>query len=202
LELGEFVRDFARGLEVADAKRPQQAGREGTGRMYAPGIGPHHENTAVQLTIAEMRILRPGVYESARPIPYPSNPRSKCDLGIGLGPEWAIEVKMARGYGDNGKQDASYLKDLISPYPQDRSALTDSAKLRASRFNAAGARIAILVYGFDYIDRPLEPAIELLEHLLGRLGPIAIRQQTEFSNLVHPIHARGSVAAWEVLVSD
>lgn len=26
--------------------------------------------------------------------------RSKGDLGIGAGPEWAVEVKMARAYGD------------------------------------------------------------------------------------------------------
>jgi hypothetical protein len=140
LELNQIVSDFARGLEAADARRPQQLGRPGTGRVYAPGIGPHHENTAVQLIVAEMRSSQPGMYESARPIAYPSNPRSKCDLAIGQGPEWPIEVKMARGYGDNGKQDASYLKDLISPYPQDRSALTDSAKLRASGFDSVSAR--------------------------------------------------------------
>jgi hypothetical protein len=199
LELHQIVLDFARGLEAADAKRPQQSGRPRTSRVYAPAIGPHHEDKAVQLILGEMRALRPDSYESAGPITYPSSARSKCDLGIGPGPEWAIEVKMARGYGDNGKQDASYLKDLISPYPQDRSALTDSAKLRASGFDASGARAAILVYGFDYGDRPLEPAIHLLEHLLSRLGPIGNRQHEVFANLVHPIHVRGSVVAWEVI---
>ena len=196
IELGQIVGDFATALQRADAKRPQQAGRNG--RMYSAGIGPHHEDKAVHMIVAEMRLLRPDAYDNAGPIHYPSNPRLTCDLAIGEGPEWAIEVKMARAYGDNGIPDASWLKDLISPYAVDRSALTDSAKLRASGFNTKGSHEAILIYGFDYDDRPLELAVDLLEHLLSRLGPTGPRKQAQFSDLVHPIHQRGSVVAWEI----
>src|ERR1700730_7607962 len=45
-------------------------------RMYAPGIGPHHDDMAVRLILNERRLFRPGCYESAWPDPYPTNPRS------------------------------------------------------------------------------------------------------------------------------
>ena len=78
-----------------------------------------------------MRLRRPGVYDIAAPIPYPGS-RLKCDLGMGNPTHWAIEVKMARAFGDNGKLDDTYVKDLLSPYASDHSALMDIAKLRAS----------------------------------------------------------------------
>ena len=103
---------------------------------------------------------------------------------------------MARAYGDNGRLDDTWLKDLLSPYAADHSALMDVAKLRASGFTC---RKAILVYGFDYPDRPLEVALDVLDVLLNNQGEVAQRVEAVFSGLVHPVHERGRVAAWEVL---
>jgi len=142
-----------------------------------------------------MRRLRPGSYDAAGPVQYPGS-RFQCDLGIGNPLEWAIEVKMARAFGDNGKLDDTYIKDILSPYESDHSALSDAAKLRESRFTCAKA---ILVYGFAYSGRDLEPILHALEVLARDAGQLGDRTSTEFDGLVHPVHAKGLVAAWQVL---
>jgi hypothetical protein len=64
---------------------------------------------------------------------YPNAPRQKCDLLISPneGQSWAIQVKMLRFMGDNGKSNDNMLMHLLSPYPKHRSALTDCQKLVA-----------------------------------------------------------------------
>jgi hypothetical protein len=48
---------------------------------------------------------------------------------VGQPYEWFIEIKMARLRGDNGKPDDTGIKDILSPYESDRSALADCSKL-------------------------------------------------------------------------
>jgi hypothetical protein len=60
MELEQFVRDFASGMERADAKRPQAYSHRDKARAYQPGIGPFSEDEAVKLTLAEMRMAAPG----------------------------------------------------------------------------------------------------------------------------------------------
>jgi hypothetical protein len=192
--LREFVGDFALAFKAADTLRPQAIGTR-SGRIYQPGIGPHGEDAAVQLVLAQLSVLAPRRYLIATQVPYPGDSQ-RCDLGLGSPLDWVIEVKMARAFGDNGKPDDTYLKDLLSPYPQDHSALSDAAKLRGSRF---GMRKAVLVYGFEYERRPLAPALDALEALLLRGGSVSERIDAVFSDLVHPVHQRGRVVAWELL---
>ena len=73
--------------------------------------------------------------------PYPGAPRQKADVWIGRPLQWVIEVKMARFFGDNGKPDDTAIKDILSPYPSDRSALTDCRKL-ATMSVSASARLS------------------------------------------------------------
>lgn len=194
LDLDSIVPDFAAGLKAADALRPQAISQR-SGKAHQPGIGPHAENSVVRLTLAEMRRLRPSYYDEAGPAQYPGS-RLQCDLGIGHPLEWAIEVKMARAFGDNGRLDDTYVTDVLSPYESDHSALGDVAKLRKSGFTCAKG---ILVYGFAYTSRELEPILHALEVLARDSGPLGGRTVTEFDGLVHPVHAKGLVAAWEVL---
>jgi hypothetical protein len=195
MELQELVNDFASGLKAADALSPQASSYRGD-RLYRPGIGPHAEDTAVALTLTAMRTLQPDRYERVRPVSYPSGSRLRCDLGFGEPLEWVVEVKMARAFGDNGKLDDTYLKDLLSPYERDHSALTDARKLLAF-----ACRRAILVYGFDYpeMSRPLGPALDALELLLRACVNIGPRASCGFDGLLHPVHSAGRVTAWEVV---
>ena len=97
-------------------------------------------------------------------VPYPEASRQKCDLCIGSAPnwEWAIEVKMLRRMGDNGKPNDNILMHILSPYPQDRSALTDCSKLIESGFSG---RKAVVIYGYDYPEFSMDLAIQAFEIL-------------------------------------
>jgi len=124
----EIVYGFAEAFTKADALRPVWT--SWSGRVYRPGLGPHAENAAVALLLEQLRQIPPFEDVQTRQfVPYPDAPRRKCDLALFGGAVWTIEVKMARFRGDNGKPDDTSLKDILSPYESDRSALTDTVKL-------------------------------------------------------------------------
>jgi hypothetical protein len=194
VELERFVDDVAAAFTMADGARPVWVSR--TGRQYQAGLGPHAEDAAVALMLAELRKLDP--YSSlacGQFLPYPDAPRQKCDLWVGAPVEWAVEIKMARFKGDNGKPDDTALKDLLSPYESDRSALTDTVKLARSGFPG---RRAMLIYGFEFDDRPLEPAIAAFEILAGERVKLGARHRAAMGPLVHPVHSKGAVFGWEI----
>jgi hypothetical protein len=138
--------------------------------------------------------------DHARAVRYPGGSRSKCDLCIGRKSSWgwAIEFKLLRFLGDNGKPNGNMLMHILSPYPQDRSALTDCSKLASAPI---ADRKAIIIFGYDHDDWPLEPAVGAFETLAAsrvRLGP---RQESCTQSLVHPVHSAGRVYGWELLSS-
>jgi hypothetical protein len=97
--------------------------------------------------------------------------------------------------GDNGKPNDNMLMHILSPYPNDRSALTDCVKLVESGLDG---RKAILIYGFDYAGLPMEPAIEAFEVLAARWVTLSKRAVRAYSDLVHPVHRAGRVFGWEI----
>jgi len=198
VELNRFVDDFGRALVAADTARPCAANARSKA-AFQPGIGPHSEAQTVKLVGAELQRFAPGTYAGrlAYGVAYPESPRQKCDLCVGAAPNWerAVEIKMLRILGDNGKANDNILMHLLSPYPAHRSALTDCDKLVASQL---GRRKAILVYGYDADAWPLEPAIGAFEALARARVGLGKRLSTEFRGLVHPVHSKGGVFAWEL----
>jgi len=103
---------------------------------------------------------------------------------------------MARLSGDNGKPDDTSIKDILSPYERDRSAISDCTKLITSGF---AGRTALMIHGFEDVRRPLEriiDAFEVLAYARVSLGPC---QVCRLEKLVHPTFSDGRVFAWEVL---
>ena len=98
--------------------------------------------------------------------------------------------------GDNGKPNDNMLMHILSPYPNDRSALTDCAKLLES---GLPGRKAVVIYGFDYPKLPMDPAIEAFETLAGRWVGLGTRYVSHYADLVHPVHAAGRVFGWEIM---
>lgn len=174
MELSELALRFATALHAADAKRPFHTTR--TGRQYQPGIGPHPENVTMRLVLDEFS-AEPTAPRSGQFIPYPKSPRSKCDLWIGTGPEWVIEVKMARLDGDNGKPDDTAVGQILSPYASDHSALSDCAKLAGADFTA---RTAVMIYGFQSKQRRVEILIDSFELLASAAVALADRHTAAF----------------------
>lgn len=196
--LERLASDFATGLRVADALKPQAVSPRSK-RTYAAGIGPHTEAEAVGLVFGALLLRADSPYKDriAFQVPYPSASRSRCDFCIGVSPnwEWNVEVKLLRLLGDNGKPNDNMLLHVLSPYPFHRSALTDCEKLRQSGLHG---HKAILIYGFDHPRWPMDPAIDAFEQLARLRVQLSDRLAVPFSGLIHPVHREGRVFAWEV----
>jgi hypothetical protein len=127
----------------------------------------------------------------------PNAPRQKCDWcwTLPTGGKFYIEAKMMRLMGDNGKPNDNILCHILSPYPQQRSALTDCQKLAQAGFKGS---LAILIYGYAYEGYPLEPVIRAFETLASEVVTLSSASVATFSGLVHPVHSRGAVYAWTI----
>lgn len=190
-----LVSDVAGAIEALDRTGPVWRSAR-TGKAYQPGIGPHPETEVVRMVarwLAEQDPTRYGDHTLGAP--YPIGARQKCDWVLGDPVRLAIEVKMLRLMGDNGKPNDNMLMHLLSPYPAHRSALTDCSKLLSSGFPGTKA---VLIYGFDYPGWPMDPAIEAFERLAGSEVALSERAEAPITGLVHPVHQAGRVFCWEL----
>jgi hypothetical protein len=189
MELREIFDRFATAMQLADSRRPVAVSPR-SGRVYQPGIGPHPEDRAVDLVKKELESLAPEWDIRLREC-YPGS-KQTCDWLVG---DWAIEIKMFRPNGDNGKPDDTAIKDVLSPFSSDRSALSDTTKLATSHI---APRRAIMIYGFDDPRRSLETVIDAFERLARARVWLGPRTAAVLRGLIHPVHAAGAVFAWEV----
>ena len=189
--LEKFIEEFSKSIVLADRKRPQKISRTGT--QYQHGIGPHTEDETVALTLEEFPECWDGLFDTS--VCFPDNRRSKCDLCINTSEgKLYIEIKMMRIFGDNGKTNDNITTHILSPYPQQRSALTDIQKLVESGFEG---KKAIVIYGYDYEAYPMEEMINCFEKLaIGKLD--LPRIYSKFAGLIHPIHKNGEVYGWMI----
>ena len=195
--LQDFVNDFARGIAVVDAEAPIAVSSRSK-LAYQAGIGPHTEAQTVKMVMAWLSTTRKEAYAHYQlGVPYGDGTRQACDLCFGVPPDWqwALEVKMLRLMGDNGKPNDNILMHILSPYPEHRSALTDCEKLLRARL---GTRKAVVIYGYEYEKWPMEPAIEAFERLASARVKLGRRFSASFGGLVHPVHQQGQVIAWEL----
>jgi hypothetical protein len=197
LALTEFAIDLARGIELADSRGPVAINAR-TKIAFRAGIGPHSENETIRLVLNELSAVKSETYgEYQLGVPYPKSPGRRCDLCLGTPSAWlwAIEAKMLRLYGDNGKLNDNMLMHILSPYPEHRSALTDCQKLIESGLKG---RKAIVVYGYESAQFPTAPAIRAFELLARDLVRLSERATACFRGLMHPVHQSGVVVAWEI----
>jgi hypothetical protein len=193
--------DLARGIEAVDSQAPVASSAR-TGASYQPGIGPHTEAQTIKLVMTHLAQADPPRYSAYRlGVPYADGTRQACDVCLGgQAPwEWAIEVKMLRFIGDNGKLNDNMVMHILSPYPERRSALTDCTKLVASQL---GSRKAIVIYGYDDPDWPMDPAIDAFETLAAQRVKLASQAVASFDGLIHPVHRCGRVFGWQVEALD
>ena len=118
--------------------------------MFQPGIGPHTEPETIKRVMAHLADADPqhyGSYELG--VPYADGTRQACDVCLGAPGswDWAVEVKMLRLMGDNGKLNDNMVLHILSPYPAHHSALTDCRKLLASRLGTHKARAMLETCG-------------------------------------------------------
>ena len=141
ISLEEVVGAFAGAFTRVDARAPVWTTRTGT--VYKPGLGPHPENAAVALVLAELHEDPGGLGVSCGQfIDYPNQRGQVCDLWFGEPAEWVVEVKMARLRGDNGKPDDMTIKKVISSTARERSRALALFRHARSRSGRQGGRLA------------------------------------------------------------
>lgn len=183
MELAEVIDDITSGIVAVDASQKSF-------RAFKPGVGPYGEPQLVRLIAGQLNQLS-NYHGTARTKRYP-------DLLIPG--ERAIEFKIARPFGDNGKEAENWSVNLLHPYPGNVSTIGDCYKLT----NHAGPeRRAIVVIGYEHVPPKIDlnPLVESFEVVAKRVSRFTLSSRIERRNdgLIHPVHQSVRVFAWELL---
>lgn len=158
-------------------------------KQFRPGAGPYGEPQLVR-AIAE-RLNQATAYRGRT--------RTKRCPDLLIDGAWALEIKLARPFGDNGKEAENWSVNLLHPYEGNVSVIGDCMKLRAL---ATGERKAVVVIGYEHTPPriQLEPLMAAFEAIAKHVCSIRLgdRIQTSRIGLVHPVHQQLLVVAWEV----
>jgi hypothetical protein len=183
MTLDDIVADIADGLVRLDASRTPFRG-------FQPGVGPYGEPQLVKLIASylnELPKFHGIVYTKRTP-----------DLLIPN--EWAMEFKIARPFGDNGKEAENWSVNLLHPYTGNVSTIGDCCKLADLQ---CAERKAVVVIGYEHsppkIDLlPLIQSFEVIAEHVTRIE-LSARVECRREGLVHPVHQAVRVFAWEVI---
>lgn len=183
MEVSEIVADIAHALVAIDSSRVPFKG-------FQRGVGPCGEPQLVRAIAQHLNTL-PAYRGTARTHRNPDLPLSR---------HWAIEVKLARPFGDNGKEAENWSVNLLHPYAGSTSRIGDCLKLQ--RFDGL-ERSAAVVVGYEHTPPriSLAPLLEAFEVVATSILGVKLggRQQVIQGGLVHPVHQQVTVASWEVL---
>src|ERR1700746_3503550 len=182
MELEEIVADIAESIVRVDSSREPF-------RAFQPGVGPYGEPQLVRLIVKYLN-----------EIPKYRAACTKRTPDLLIPDEWAIEVKIARPFGDNGREAEDWSVNLLHPYPGNISTIGDCYKLAAL---PCPERKAIVVIGYEHspakIDlAPLITAFEIVATQVARFR-LSSRVECCRSGLVHPVHECVRVFAWELV---
>lgn len=192
LELNDIINDIAKTLKEIDRTEPKESDKS-----YRPGIGPLRENTLLKMCFEKIKTLRP-VYSNIGTKSYPEDEKKKCDLVIDN--HWAIEVKLVRPFGDNGKEAENWSVNLLHPYLGNTSAIGDVIKLKTSKFPF---KKSVVIVGYEHKDPkiPLEPAVASFEKIVKEVINIDLSERVskKITDLIHPVHQTALIVGWEII---
>jgi hypothetical protein len=192
MPLRNILENLAQGLLEFDLAEPIY-------RNYNPGVGPHPE--VEQIRSAINRVNNPGnpLYGAITEAPYP-NTNAQCDLLIPE--EYAIEFKLLRPLGDNGRENSTqWFSDVVCPLSGNRSAIGDCLKLINSGFAVRKAVVLIAYYPATDEERfKINKTIDCFELIAREICDINLgnRIHVEFAPLVHTFHQVGELIGWEI----
>jgi hypothetical protein len=159
-------------------------------RAFQPGVGPYGEPQLVRLIANHLNQL---------PI-FGGTVRTKRSPDLLIPNKWAIEFKITRPFGDNGKEAEGWSANLLHPYPGNVSTIGDCLKLAK---HPGTERRAAFVIGYEHVPPKIDltPLIESFEVITRRVLAIKLssRVETRREGLIHPVHQSLRVFAWEVL---
>ena len=113
---------------------------------------------------------------------------------------WAIEFKVVRPFGDNGKEAENWSQNLLHPYKGNVSLIGDALKLLDLN-NYRHKCLFAICFEHNPPEIDLEPLLQSFEIIAGNVMSIPLSQRTEVRRieLVHPIHQVVRCISWEVL---
>ncbi|HEY3269176.1 MAG TPA: hypothetical protein VGM37_19870 [Armatimonadota bacterium] len=159
-------------------------------KAFQPGAGPFGEP---QLVAEVARWLNSRA-------PYEGIVKTKRTPDMLVSGMWAIEFKIARPFGDNGREAENWSVNLLHPYEGNASVIGDCLKLVSLPL---AERKAVIVVGYEHVP----PKISLTDLVLSfeavatsvKHLHLSSRVEAERRPLVHPVHQCLRVFAWEVL---
>ncbi|OGO59852.1 MAG: hypothetical protein A2029_00510 [Chloroflexi bacterium RBG_19FT_COMBO_47_9] len=153
---------------------------------YKPGIGPFGEPQIVKVIANKLLDL----YIRART-------RRTPDLEVDN--EWAIEFKIIRPFGDNGKEAENWTVNLLHPYPGNVSLIGDAFKLVGLK-NYRKKGLFIIGYEHNPAQISLDPLISSFELIAINIIKLNLGRRIEETRngLVHPQHQVVRCIGWEL----
>src|SRR5229473_5173728 len=144
-------------LDVADAiVRIDASGKPF--RNFRPGAGPYGEPQLVKLIALELNSLPK----------YGKSVQTKRTPDLLVPGKWAIEVKITRPFGDNGREAENWSVNLLHPYSGNVSTIGDCHKLLQY---SGPERRAVLVIGYEHVPTKIDltPLIESFQAIATRV---------------------------------
>jgi hypothetical protein len=183
VELSQIIVDVANVLVAIDSSRvPFKA--------FRAGVGPYGEPQLLRHVADGLNGLNA----------YHGTVATKRTPDLLVKGQWALEFKIARPFGDNGRPAENWSVNLLHPYEGNVSAIGDCFKLLALH---GSERRAVVVIGYEHtpprIDlSPLLSAFEVVASNVAHINLSPRFQETRYG-LVHPVHQQLTVTAWEVV---
>ena len=175
----ETVKLIADILKEFDSERPVH-------KAFSPGIGPFGEPQIVREIARRL---------SSRGIPA----QTKRTPDLDVQHEWALEFKIVRPFGDNGREAENWSVNLLHPYEGNVSLIGDAMKLsRLDTYRYKG----LFVIGYEHnppkisLD-PLLSSFELIARKMTSI-PLGKRVEEQRDHLVHPEHQVLRCIGWEL----
>jgi hypothetical protein len=159
-------------------------------KQFQLGVGPYGEPQLIAAVAKHLNTLPA----------YDRSVKTKRTPDLLIPDRWALEFKIARPFGDNGREAENWSVNLLHPYKGNVSLIGDCLKLQD--LEGAERKVPVVV-GFEHTPPkiPLSPLIEAFELVATKVVGVRIgaRKEVSRANLSHPIHQQFLIAAWEVL---
>ena len=175
-----LVKTVADILKAFDNERPVH-------KTFHPGIGPFGEPQIVGEIARRLRHL--GIQAKTRRAP---------DLDVSG--ESAIEFKIVRPFGDNGREAENWSVNMLHPYPGNVSLIGDAKKLSCGLDEYPRKGLLILGFEHDPTRISLDPLIQSFELVAVQVMNIPLGQRVEETRkgLCHPHHQVLRCVGWQL----
>ncbi|HEM61455.1 MAG TPA: hypothetical protein ENO24_04120 [Chloroflexi bacterium] len=180
MEYPQLVKTIADILKDFDDEKPVH-------KAFQPGIGPFGEPQIV----AEIagRLTEKGIQARTRRSP---------DLDVcGV---WAIEFKIVRPFGDNGREAENWSVNMLHPYPGNESLIGDAIKLSGGLCAYSHKGLFLIGFEHDPAKISLDPLIDSFESIAQYVREIPFGERIEERRigLCHPEHQVLRCIGWQL----